>query len=255
MAASGTGLKKKLTISPCKVDAGNITVDSSKKAFEVMLNPAEYTHGFTIKYNKKEALGTSATEPKFSTYKPESISFDMVIDGTGVVHLPESGAAPSLAKTQTRQLETVVHLPEPGAAPPPVKTQIKQLETVVYNYDGTEHEPTPVRLLWGSFIFFGRLETMSVKYTLFKPSGEPLRAKVSLAFAGFVSEKEETLKSNRSSPDLTHLVEVKAGDTLPLLCYRIYKNSTYYMKIAKENNLVNFRDLTPGMQLHFPPLR
>ena len=51
-----------------------------------------------------------------------------------------------------------------------------------------------------------------------------------------------------------HLIEVKAGDTLPLLCYQIYQDCTYYIDVAKINNLTNFRDLKPGIKLQFPPL-
>jgi LysM repeat protein len=135
-----------------------------------------------------------------------------------------------------------------------VKTQLSQLNAVVYNYDGSDHEPNIVRLLWGSLIFYGRLDSMSVTYKLFKPSGEPLRALVKLAFTGFVSKSEESLKAKRSSPDLTHVVEVKAGDTLPLLCNRIYKDCSYYLDVAEVNGIDHIRDLKPGQKLYFPPL-
>lgn len=233
MAGFSTGLKKLLTISPCKVDeSGNISVDSSKDGFEVMINPASYSHGFTVKSNKKEAIGKSGADNKYSGVQPETVGFDIVIDGTGVVNLPI-----------------------PGLGSPDVKTQVEQLKDVIYTYDGTSHAPNHVRLLWGALIFFGTLDSMSVDYTLFKPSGEPLRAKLKLSFSGFVSKEEESLRANRSSPDLNHIVEVKAGDTLPLLCYRIYQDSSYYAEVAKVNNLLNFRSLNPGDRLHFPPLR
>ncbi|VAX31035.1 FIG00613121: hypothetical protein [hydrothermal vent metagenome] len=223
-----SGLKKKLTISPCTVDdAGSISVDSSKSNFEVMLNPASYSHSLTIGYDEKKTQGQIGTEMKFSAINPEKVNFDIVIDGTGVVN----------------------------SSSPDVKTQVESLKTIVYTYDGTKHEPNHVRLLWGSLIFFGRLESLSLDYTLFKPSGEPLRAKLKLGFAGAMSKEEEGLKANRSSPDLTHLVEVRSGDTLPLLCHRIYKNSAYYADVARANNLVHFRKLKPGTKLHFPPLR
>lgn len=232
MAGISTGLKKKLKISPCTVDSsGNVTV-SDGESFEVMLNPSSYSHAYTIGYNQKEALGQLGSDSKFSGIKPEKVNFDMVIDGTGVVNLPI-----------------------PGIGSPDVKTQIKQLTDIVYKYDGNNHEPNHVRLLWGSLIFFGRLDSLSVEYTLFKPSGEPLRAKVKLAFSGFMSKEEEALRANRSSPDLSHLIEVKAGDTLPLLCYRVYKDCSYYLEVARINNITNFRDLRPGSKLHFPPLR
>jgi nucleoid-associated protein YgaU len=59
----------------------------------------------------------------------------------------------------------------------------------------------------------------------------------------------------KSSPDLSHLVTVKAGDTLPLLCCNIYGSSVYYLEVARVNGLAHFRDLAPGMQLLFPPLQ
>ena len=232
MAGLSTGLKKKLTISPCTVDSeGIISVDGSKDPFEVMLNPSSYSHNYTIKYNKDKTMGQASGEPKFSAICPEEVTFDLLIDGTGVVNLPI-----------------------PGVGSPDVKTQMEQLEEVVYHYDGTHHEPNNVRLLWGSMIFFGRLKSMSVEYNLFKPSGEPLRAKLKLAFTGYMSQEEGSLKAKRSSPDLTHYIEFKAGDSLPLLCYSIYRDSSYYLEVAKVNKITNFRNIKPGTRLYFPPL-
>ena len=44
------------------------------------------------------------------------------------------------------------------------------------------------------------------------------------------------------------------GDTLPLLCDRIYSDPSYYPDVARFNNLSDFRRLQPGQRLHFPPL-
>ncbi|MEN8132590.1 MAG: peptidoglycan-binding protein [Pseudomonadota bacterium] len=232
MTGSSAGSKKKLKLSPCTLDdSGNVTVNDGG-SFEVMLNPSSYSHAYSIGYNKKEALGQLGSDTKFSGIRPEKVNFDIVIDGTGVVN-PPSG----------------------GNDSPDVKTQVEQLTKIVYQYDGSNHEPNHVRLLWGSLIFFGRLDSMSVDYTLFKPTGEPLRAKIKLAFSGFMSKEEEALRANRSSPDLSHLIEVKAGDTLPMLCYRVYKDCSYYLEVARINNITNFRAIKPGSTLHFPPLR
>ncbi len=246
MTSLSTGSKTLLKITPCKLEKkpSKISLGNVNDSFEVMLNPSAYSHGFTIKNSensknskndktsKKDAIGKSAADNKFNTVGPETIDFELWIDGTGVV-------SPL----------------NPGSESPDVKTQIQHLKDVVYVYHGEEHSPNPVRLLWGSLIFFGFLDSMSVDYTLFKPSGEPLRAKVKLSFSGYQSKDEESLRANRSSPDLDHVVEVKAGDTLPLLCYRIYKDPAYYTEIARVNNLVNFRSLVPGTRLRFPPLR
>ncbi|SRR5450830_218845 len=223
-----TGLKKKLSIAACQVSAGNISVDKSQTAFEAMINPASYKRQLSINYNKKKTLGQSSAEPKFSAVCPETLTFDnLVLDSTGVV---------ALLGMQS------------------VKTMVDALLAVIYDYNGKKHEPNYVRLLWGTFIFFGRAESISIDYTMFKPSGEPLRAKVSLSFTGWMSTEESSLRANQSSPDLSHLVEVAMGDTLPLLCSRIYNDPSYYREVARINNLTNFRNLEPGLMLRFPPL-
>ena len=216
----------KLSIKRCIVESdGTITV-SGDPPFSVMLNPSKYSHGYEIAYDEKDALGQSGSMTRFAAVRPETISFDITLDGTGVV--------------------------SPSA--PDVKTQLLKLKGVIYKYNGESHEPNHVRVLWGSLIFFGRLTSMSAEYTLFKPSGEPLRAAIKLSFRGFMSKEEEQLRAQRSSPDLTHTVEIRAGDSLPLLCYRIYRDAAYYPQVAQFNGIVNFRDLRPGMRVHFPPL-
>ncbi|MDE2387601.1 MAG: peptidoglycan-binding protein, partial [Betaproteobacteria bacterium] len=121
-------------------------------------------------------------------------------------------------------------------------------------YRGAKHEAPIVQLKWGGLLFYGRVESLQFDYTLFKPSGIPLRAKVSLTFIEYQSSEEISKEAAQESPDLTHLIEVKAGDTLPLLCYRIYQDCDYYIDIAKINRLADFRNLKPGTKLRFPPL-
>jgi len=52
--------------------------------------------------------------------------------------------------------------------------------------------------------------------------GKPLRAIGKAKFHGSISEKLANAKNKPSSPDLTHVRMVKAGDTLPLMTERIY---------------------------------
>jgi len=231
-----SGVLKRLTITACNIDkSGTITLSSDEKdQFTVMMNPKGYEHNYKILYNKDKGQGRAAAEPKYSGTNPDKISFDIWIDGTGVV-------------SDANLNEAIQDVKD-------VKTQISELQNVAYKYIGVDHEPRVVRLLWGSMIFYGRLESMKAAYKLFKPSGDPLRALVTLTFTGFVSKVEESLKAKRSSPDLTHVIEVKAGDTLPLLCNKIYKDCSYYLAVAEVNGIDNFRDIKPGQKLHFPPL-
>ncbi|NRQ43798.1 peptidoglycan-binding protein [Rheinheimera sp. YQF-2] len=226
-----SGSKSLLTISCCD----NNGQPTGEGQFQAMINPASLNHQLGISYNTDNSsnlpVGKSAVESKLSQYQQEKLSFELVLDGTGVV-------------------------PVAGQQLIDVSKQVKQLKNVVYHYVGEKHEPSIVKLQWGqSFSFIGRLTSMTLDYTLFKPGGDPLRAKIKLNFGSYMSNKQEALKADRQSPDLTHQVLVKAGDTLPNLCYRIYRDSSYYLAVAEFNQLDSVSVLTPGRQLYFPPLR
>jgi nucleoid-associated protein YgaU len=222
-----SGKKTVLKISGCTVNNGVVSLSGSGPTFEALVTPAGYDHEYGIEYTKALALGQSGNEPKFSKVAPEKLDLQkLVLDGTGVI---------------------------PGTTKP-VKDQVESLRKAVYDYIGKEHETPVVQVVWGSLIFYGRIEKLKFSYTLFKPDGEPLRATVSLSFVEYTSISEIVKEAKQSSPDLTHLVVVKAGDTLPLLCEKIYKNGAYYLDVARFNGLTNFRRLTPGTKLRFPPL-
>ncbi len=175
--------KTLLTMTRYSVAAnGALSMDKSK-LFSVMINPAEITLQRSIGYSRVKTLGQTRSEMKFSAFDPDKVGFSIVLDGTI--------AAPRATS---------------GTAAKDVKEQMSDLLAVVYDYVGKQHEPSRVRLLWGTVILFGRLSSMSTQYTLFKPSGDPLRAKVELKFAGAMSKSEEQLTANRSSPDLSHIV-------------------------------------------------
>lgn len=235
--------KESLTITRCEVTANGQTkpLRGNGDIFKAMLNPASYAHQLSISYSggadskqrsvTQKPLGRTAVESRFASVNVEKVSFELVLDGTGVVK-------------------------KDGTSVPNVKGEIEQLKEVVYRYVGEKHEPSVVKLSWGELdSFYGRMDSMSVDYTLFKPSGLPLRAKVKLSFVSFMTQVEEALRAKRSSPDLSHLVEVHDGDTLPLLCQRIYNDCSRYLEVARINGLANFRHLEPGTRLRFPPLR
>jgi len=195
--------------------------------FTVLINPKTYKRTKKINYDTANDPGKAGKAIEFNSYDPEVFSIDFILDGTGVL----SGSD-----------KTVDEL-------------IDDLNDTVYTYSGDIHQPNFIGIAWGSLSFFGRLESLTVEYTLFKSSGTPLRAKVSLSLKSHISSAKEKKLAGRNSPDMTHIVTVKDGDTLPLLCYKIYKDSTFYLKVARVNNLLSFRDLEPGTKLLFPPIK
>jgi hypothetical protein len=199
--------------------------------FETMINPETYSHTHGISYTARKKLGGNTQASDFNQMANEKLSFKIVLDSTGVVPLTDANKRKD------------------------VKQMIKDLKSVVYDYQGKIHQPHFVEILWGSMLFKGRLENLSIEYKLFKSDGTPLRAYITLSFVGYVSEEIAAARANRSSPDMTHIVTIKEGDTILALCLRIYGKSKYYLKVAEYNNLTNFRYLSPGSRLSFPPLK
>ena len=91
-----------------------------------------------------------------------------------------------------------------------------------------------------------------MEYTLFDSDGFPIRAVVTATFIQHVDLGQKLAKLN--SPDMSHLIEVKEGDNLPLMCEDIYGDSSFYLQVAAANDIVDFRNLVPGHQILFPRL-
>lgn len=227
------GLSAKLEkLTVIAYQKSNFTGESGR--FVVYINPEKYAHSYQICWNDVQAQGSNGGSPNFNKIPSDKVTFELVFDGTGVV----PGAVPG-----------VVPFTEDGVA-----QQIDAFKKLVFNYQGNIHSPNFLKLSWGTLLFKCRLRSLDVTYTLFKPDGTPLRARANATFIGYNDEVELALRARKSSPDLSHVVTVKAGDTLPLLCYRIYGHSRFYLQVAHANGLAGFRDLAVGSQLLFPPL-
>ena len=136
-----------------------------------------------------------------------------------------------------------------------VDDQIKEVKDLVYQYNGDIHEPNYIRVYWGTqSLFQGRLKSWNVNYTMLDMDGTPLRAEATAVLLASVSAKKKALEEKKNSSDLTHVRTVLDGDNLPLMCYRIYGDSSYYIKVAQHNGLTNFRAIKPGDVITFPPV-
>ena len=74
-------------------------------------------------------------------------------------------------------------------------------------------------------------------------------------FVATTDKKTESKEKNNSSPDLSHVKLAKRGDTLPLMCQDIYGDVNMYLEVARVNGITNFRDLEPGTEILFPPIK
>ncbi|MGB8192005.1 MAG: hypothetical protein WCF67_08805 [Chitinophagaceae bacterium] len=216
--------------------------------YQVQINPDSYSISHRIHYERNKPTGSPDSEAKYDHTSPTTLDFTILFDGTGVVpppagpldNVPLVGAIASLF-SDDEEFD--------------VMKEIQKFMTVVYDYDGTFHEPRKVQLTWGRQIYDGVLASLSLNYKLFKADGTPLRVEAKVSFESFLTSVMKESKFKPSSPDLTHVRTIIAGDTLPLMANNIYGTPKYYIEVAKTNKLFNFRKLNEGKPVFFPPTK
>lgn len=197
----------------------------SKAEYVLQVNPATIKYKKEIEITIEGPLGRQFNAPKYAGHKPIEFSFNTILDATGALS-PDKDIA----------------------------QEMDRLEKIMYNVDGEIHRPYYLKISWGSFIFNGILKSIESEYTLFTSEGSPLRVKLSFSFTGYMDNLLAAKAENRCSPDLSRLITLKAGESIPQLCKNIYGDSSYCTEIARINHLVSFRNVKPGISLMFPAL-
>jgi hypothetical protein len=195
--------------------------------FIAMFNPEQFAIREDIELDEKAAKGSQGADPTYNHTKPREFTLDFTLDGTGV---------------NTNGVKI------------PVTAQIVLFRAATTSIDGKIHRPPYLLVQYGTFISSCILRSSTVTYTMFDMFGLPIRAKVSASFVERTVAALGSIVGMLSSPDLTHRVQVKEGDILPLLTHKTYNNQNYYLQVARVNKLKNFRKLKAGSTLIFPPL-
>jgi hypothetical protein len=145
-------------------------------------------------------------------------------------------------------------------------TDVRTLTKPVYKLlivDGNTHAPPRFTINWGvGKSLFGQgdatalcvLESMNEEFTLFAPTGEPLRAKLTLTIRFAPTVDVQFQQNPRQSPDRTKVVVVMGGQRISDIAYQQYGDPTLWRPIADANPLVNPRFLEPGSTILVPSL-
>ena len=204
-------------------------VAEADDSFEALINPETYTLSYKLKFSQGgQGQGASGKQLKYEYSEPAEMSFEFLFDNTGIID---------------------------GQPRDSIADDLDRFKKVLIDYQGDAHEPRHFKLVWGeNSIFKGRVTEVDITYKLFNADGTPIRATAKVTFKSSIEEEKRAAKEDKQSPDLTQTVLVKAGDTLPQLCYRVYGDPRYYLQVAGRNGIANFRTLAPGMRLVFPPI-
>lgn len=228
MAATGKLEKILILAYDTAKDAESGGTVEAKGRFEALINPETYTLEYKVKTADGQGQGTSGAQIKFEYTLPEELTFDFLFDNTGLID----------------------GKPKPDG----VFDDVDGFRKLLTEYQSSSHEPFHLKLVWGNLLFKGRAVEVGITYKLFNPDGQPIRAVVRVKFKGSIEEQKRVAEQDSQSADLTHRRTVQPGDTLPFMCFQVYGDPRHYLFVADANQLDDFRRLTVGQPLLFPPL-
>ncbi len=205
-------------------------------AYKPPINPEQYSQNYKIELDTSKGHGNQGSDIKYKATAPEQLQLEFRFDNTGAV------------MGNTKQ----------GTS---IRDQVKEFLGVVYDMHGDIHQPKYLKIFWGSNSLSNKdhafdciATNLDIDYILFDRHGEPLRAKIKATFLNYIEQVARVAREDKGSPDLTKVNTIKDGDRLPLLTFEKYTDQSYYLKVAKFNNLTTFRKLKVGGKLFFPPI-
>jgi hypothetical protein len=198
-------------------------------------NPEKYSVNKGVQYAEIDIPGLDEPVLQFIRGQNEKVTLDLFFDTT------EKGMTGTV--TDVRTLTKPVY-----------SLLIKNTKT---------HAPLRFSINWGTGkSLFGQgstaslcvLDSMSEEFSLFAPSGEPLRAKLTVTIRMASTVELQFQNTPLHSPDRTTLVTVVRGQRITDIAYQQYGDSTQWRPIADASGLANPRFLDPGTILTVPAL-
>ena len=231
--AGGSSGLKKLTIRYEKYSEKD-WLGSVKALF----NPQEFQISRSLKWKAKggEAVGEETVlEQQFQSRAASTISIDLFFDSYELRDTGLFGALPAVNPFPTPEATDVRDYTD----------QLLPLAAI----NEELHRPPICKLEWGDFkdMFTGVLTRLDQKFTMFMPSGMPVRATVTCSF---VECDDAGLELH--SADVPKTYRVMPQDSLHSIAVRMYGSAAEWRRIARANHITNPRALTAGMRLIIP---
>lgn len=148
--------------------------------YEALINPASISRSFGCSPSGQKERGATDSSGKKMGLDPETLSFDLLLDGTGIVSTKRTDVA----------------------------EEIRQFMNVVFTDPENKEQPKYVEIIYGkTFNVLCELTQLKIDYQLFQRDGSPLRAKLSCSFTR-VAKPQKTKKEQpaKKSASLTEKV-------------------------------------------------
>lgn len=201
--------------------------ESSDTVVPVLFNPEQYNISRSVSYSKVQVPGLNSPILQFSSGQQTTLSLSLYFD-------TQNGYIPLGTEEDVHLLTAPV---------------MKALWI-----DGQLHAPPKAVFCWGSFSFFGVIVDAKQSYTVFLPSGKPVRSKLDLTFEYAESPDASDKESPFESPDRTKARILEQDGALWRLAHSEYGDAGLWRNIAVANGIHNPRKCPAGTMLKVPPL-
>jgi hypothetical protein len=201
---------------------------------KALFNPEKYTVSKSVQYAEIGIPGLDSPVMQYVRGQNERITMELFFDTT------DSGMVDNVVDVRTKTLALYKLLKVNSETHAPLRVLLKWGDAGQLTSYGTSIPPWLI------------LESVSEEFTLFSPSGVPLRARLQVAFREAWTIEEQLQETPRHSTDRTKLRRVKRGETLSHIASAEYNDAREWRPIADANNLDNPRLIEPGMMLTIP---
>lgn len=205
-------------------------LDNPGERVRCHFRPKEYSFSKKNSWTPGKMVGSSFEEPKFNGSEPQTLTLDLLFDtferATDVRDV--TGVLWKMMKLSPQRIEPTTN----------------------------RGVPPRVEFRWGRLGSFQAVITsITEKFTLFHPSGYPLRSNVNITFLQATSDETWPRQNPTSGARQGYAVHtVKEGETIDWIAYQEYGNSNAYRHLAAANNLDDPTRLYPGQRLLIVPL-
>ncbi len=201
--------------------------NGAQNTIPVLFNPEEYNISRSVNYAKLEIPGTDSPIMQFINGGENTLDLTLHFD------------------TQNDHIRKTSD---------DVRDYIKPIMSALW-IDGKLHAPPKAAFSWGGCFFKGIITDAKQSFTMFLPSGIPVRARLELT----IKSNEDTAAAGKGSPDGSQdrakARRVEKGAQLWQIAAAEYGDPKYWRIIADFNKIYNPRKLPRGKLLQLPPFK
>ncbi len=205
-------------------------IDPAGPAVPVKFNPTEYSFTRQLNWDVETVKGRDVSQVEFGGGQPTTLTMQLFFD---------SYEERKDVREFTEPIWKMTLIDEKSKNP---TTQMGR--------------PPWVQFVWGSlWSFKAVISSITLRFTMFLPNGTPVRAVMDVTFRQ-IEETGLYPKQNPTSGGGPHVKRrvVRPRDTLALIAFDEYRDSTKWRTIADANGIDNPMVIQPGQEIVIPEL-